>query len=1264
MQGNLLQSKETTQYFDGLGRPLQTVVKKGSMVTTTTASVGTDTAGARDLVTPVLYDEFGREQYHFSPFAANNADGNTSLSDGLFKMNPYAQQQQFMTGKYGTSQGEDNFYSQTLFEASPLNRVLEQFAPGKSWAGSYAATTEATRHSIKSKYWINTARDSVRIWEVTDGTPGDGSGGTPANRTENNYSGQSEISATESITLGNGFTVPSGSNFRAYITSTPSAPGAIITSTYASSRLYDAGELYKKVTVDEVGRQVIEFKDKEGQLILKKVQLESTATDNGLGKGHWGWLCTYYIYDDLGNLRCVIQPEGVKTMNDARNWALTPTLLKEQCFRYEYDGRNRMTVKQVPGASEVAMVYNIKDLPVMTQDGNLRNAGMWNYTQYDTLNRPVATGVFSSSVVLSTHWQTAAASTSYPTAAMLTGVQPLTETFYDDYSWVGKTPYSNDLTGKISATFTVTDTAGNLLPVSNTIWPYAQKPAMDSRTKGMVTGSRVKVLNSAVYIYTLTLYDDKNRPVQVKTLNHTGGVDVATTQYSWAGQPLTVLSRQTKGGADATSVLTITRNTYDALGRVVKATNQIKRDGGALSAEKVLAINKYDELGQLTTKTLGATDATGTTGVEKQVYEYNIRGWLLGMNRAYVNSATGATTNFFGYDLSYDKANNNIAGQTNVAISNYSNLQYNGNIAGMSWRGQSNSAPIRRYSFSYDNTNRLLKADFGQLSGSAYVATTAMDYSVKMGSTGTDVNVAYDYNGNIKGMLQRGVYNNTAIDMDKLVYSYLPGSSKLAKVTETGVNTKTYGLSDFNDGTNGTADDYAYDLNGNLTKDQNKSISSITYNILNLPEQITVTGKGTISYQYDAAGNKLQKKVTEGSATKITDYLGGMIFENSVLQHIGTEEGRMRPTTPTATTFVTDYFLKDHLGNVRAMVQENKTLLEETHYYPFGLVQRGISTQASGILANKDKTFQGQKFDDDLGLNYYSYKYRNHDPQIGRFIEIDPLSPKYAHNSPYAFSENKVTTHIELEGLEGEWMGFVINKARKEIERKEGPSAAREYDRGVRTGGAITGAALIDVFVTKGWATRILLASQTASLFEHNRLDPNTPQGQAQQQRFKDNATDLFISAGTGYMLGKSINVLTSLMTEAGSLVTKTFSSSSIRFSQSSVNGLDDIVTSMKQSGWKGDPIDIVKMEDGMYTTVDNTRLLAAQVAGIDVQATAHGFDDAISAEVAKRFIGKDGSLPATWGEAVQNRIQSQKKSFRTQYENGSFVNPNVGSGN
>lgn len=78
----------------------------------------------------------------------------------------------------------------------------------------------------------------------------------------------------------------------------------------------------------------------------------------------------------------------------------------------------------------------------------------------------------------------------------------------------------------------------------------------------------------------------------------------------------------------------------------------------------------------------------------------------------------------------------------------------------------------------------------------------------------------------------------------------------------------------------------------------------------------------------------------------------------------------------------------------------------------------GISSKAVNFIPNKDKTFQGQQQDDEFQLNWVQFKWRNHDPQIGRFVEIDPLSDKFVHNSIYAFSENKVIGHIELEGLE------------------------------------------------------------------------------------------------------------------------------------------------------------------------------------------------------------------------------------------------------
>jgi RHS repeat-associated protein len=64
--------------------------------------------------------------------------------------------------------------------------------------------------------------------------------------------------------------------------------------------------------------------------------------------------------------------------------------------------------------------------------------------------------------------------------------------------------------------------------------------------------------------------------------------------------------------------------------------------------------------------------------------------------------------------------------------------------------------------------------------------------------------------------------------------------------------------------------------------------------------------------------------------------------------------------------------------------------------------------------------FQGQEKDDELKGegNSLNYTFRMHDPRIGRFFSTDPLEKKYPHNSPFAFSENRVMDALELEGLE------------------------------------------------------------------------------------------------------------------------------------------------------------------------------------------------------------------------------------------------------
>ena len=95
-----------------------------------------------------------------------------------------------------------------------------------------------------------------------------------------------------------------------------------------------------------------------------------------------------------------------------------------------------------------------------------------------------------------------------------------------------------------------------------------------------------------------------------------------------------------------------------------------------------------------------------------------------------------------------------------------------------------------------------------------------------------------------------------------------------------------------------------------------------------------------------------------------------------------------------------------------------------------------------------------------------------------------------------------------------------------------------------------------------------------------------------------------------------------------------TINPNDIRFSQSSVNGSSPIVESMKRNGWQGDPIDVVQMADGRLTTIDNTRVVAARQARIDVQANIHAYDELLPIEYIARFTTKKG-VPKTWGEML-----------------------------
>jgi len=874
----LSNARLVTKYFDGLGRPLQTVAKQSSLITG---------GSPVDLVSGYAYDSIDRIARMYLPFAANNDRGNTSISDGGFKMNPFQEQVYFYSDSNANSpiygQGETFYYGKTEYEPSPLNRPLRSYGAGNNWVSG-------SGRGLTYNYWVNTSTDSVKIWVVTNAAFG---------------------------------------SFGSYS----------VTGSYA------AGELYKNVTADENGKQVEEFKDREGKVILKKVQLTAVA-DVGSGSGYSGWLSTYYVYDTVNNLRCVIQPATVAQLPGA-SWTLSSTMLNEGCFRMEYDGRRRLVMKKVPGAAEEDMVYDQWDRLVLSQNGILRNYNLWLFTKYDTLDRPIVTGGYTDAVhtTLSSmqgyvnslgmarnetfdisHFPEYSLTKSFPA---VTSGNVLSYTYYDNYLWTTWYGTYSSRDNSFDSYFSTP---------SNSVYPYPQPLTEGASARGLVTGVWQWADTS---LMTINYYDDHKRIIQTRYFNVTGQTDIITTQYSFTGQPLMTVASIPKGGANAQTTTILTQLSYDSLGRVAQVQKKIANsrvNGGTIPSAWTTTVQyAYDALGQLVQKNLGnKPGASPGTPLTNQTYVYNIRNWLLSINKAYL-SASSNGDQYFGMELGYDK---------NASFGTFM-PQFNGNIAGMLWKGESDQAK-RKYDFSYDAANRLTGASFNQYvsgsgSGATFDKSAGIDYTV----TG----LSYDANGNILGLQEKGWKLNSSPTIDSLTYSYPSGSNKLARVTD-GITDTTVRLGDFWDGTN-LGDDYSYDDDGNLIQDNNKQIDYIWYNYLNLPTVVHMMGKGTVSFAYDRFGNKLKKTVVDSTLSPVktltTLYLEGCIFQNDTLQYIALEEGRAR-LNAADNGFAYDYFMKDHLGNTRMVLTEE----QQTDAYPDASLEDATIATERLYYANLD----------------------------------------------------------------------------------------------------------------------------------------------------------------------------------------------------------------------------------------------------------------------------------------------------------------------
>ena len=485
------------------------------------------------------------------------------------------------------------------------------------------------------------------------------------------------------------------------------------------------------------------------------------------------------------------------------------------------------------------------------------------------------------------------------------------------------------------------------------------------RTLRMLNSTGTSYLDNISYMYylydslgRLTLqgeYTGKNpssSPTVLVQNNLLSGYDITSTVYTFSNKPSGVTHTHTASGKTTrTEVYTYT---YDHADRISKVQHSLG------STAITLYDATYDNFGRLLTKQYHGTSTN------KLTYTYNLRSWLTGI------SGTRFTQNLY-YNTGVGTA------------------KYNGSISSITWKS-GNESTVRGYKFTYDGLDRMLNATYGE---TASISTNANRFSENV--------TGYDKNGNIKSLQRYGQTGASAYGLlDNLTYT-LTGNQ--LSCVEDAVSTAAYGTNTaFVNGAS-AAGEYAYDVNGNLTKDLNKGIADIQYNVLNLPSTVSFSDGSTITYTYGADGTKLRTVHKIGSTTTTTAYCGNVIYENGTQKLLLTEEGYIN----LAGTQQYHYYLKDHQGNNRVVINQSGTVEETNHYYPFG----GVFATAGNTQPYK---YNGKEFDTKKGLNWYDYGARHYDTALGRFTTNDRFAEKYYSMSPYQYGANSPVVNIDVNG--------------------------------------------------------------------------------------------------------------------------------------------------------------------------------------------------------------------------------------------------------
>lgn len=734
--------------------------------------------------------------------------------------------------------------------------------------------------------------------------------------------------------------------------------------------------------------------------------LTSTFVSHELDYSEW----ILYFYDLAGNLRKTVSPKGFDCSQVAGGTLSMFTT-------YDYSSRGELITTESPDEGLVETVYDEEGKVRFKQNAEQRENDKFSYVNYDEHGRVVETGEYTTDA---------------------DGIY--FQNYYGDYSAPGVCSSCTSSTTIIEELDGLDDADCN----DQYFTYYYELESADEIPSGytykssfaqeFLLGRVSKTKNSETQ--TWYSYDQFGRPtfaveeLDITAQDFSATVDdrIKTVEYAYDDDTDVLLTKTFQNNVSVEKLVHTFSYDDDFRLQTVNITSS--------AGTQEIAAYQYYKHGPIKRIELG-NDLQGLD------YVYTIDGRLKALNHPKLNGTddpgldgetgahSGFTPDLFGFIIDYHEGDYERSGIDIGTSSTSGTSHYNGLIDALRWKTDATGAEyidygggnqtqiltsadhMAMYRYSYDNRNRLAKAQFGVYNDYTDAFTTRDDYLVHGGS-GT---INYDENGNIAKLIRNGYdRGSSTYNMDNLDYTYTSGTNQLASVED------NYTTAYYNDYL-AAGQTIVYNSIGQMTENPDEDIDEVEYYPSGKVKKVTFASTDDYAeYFYNDRGIKYKTVFTDySSGNKLTTWystVSGMvdaIYDEDEAEMSPSVDLIQRPVyglgrVGILADDVVHYEITDHLGNVRVSFKDNSGAAELeswADYYPFGSLLPGRNSNPTTYRYS----YQGQE--DALNSQWKNFDLRMFNTDLGRWMAPDPYGQ---FHSPYLAMANNPISAIDPDG--------------------------------------------------------------------------------------------------------------------------------------------------------------------------------------------------------------------------------------------------------